>query len=307
MRTQFIRTATKRLDTFHSASYFSPITAAEYDALGLSRSAQYFAARSCALGAASAELVAATFFSFNPERIAAVVPECWQIAPPTEVHEARIRGVRTLLATLEAALEASAATELRQAAIRTHRNLAPVIGAQPISGRPLYAAHLAAFRGGLANSTEDVPLLDLWVTTTLLREYRGDGHIAALVAHGLSGLEASVLDCATGRAWRPSSARRSRGWSEDAWRAAAGGLAARGLLSDESDASVLTESGLALKETLETATDRSVHSAWSVIDDDTLEEVRQDAKLIAGIVVEAGLLPQKLFGREPAPSAPQAP
>ena len=306
MRTQFIRTATKRLDTFHSASYFSPFTAAEYDGIGLSRSSQYFAARSCALGAASAELVASTFFSFNPERIAAVVPECWQVASPAEVHAAHLRGVRALFSAFEASLEPASATALRHAAARAHGNLAPVIRAQQVSGRPLYAAHLSAFSDVLSSEAEETPFFDLWVTTTLLREFRGDGHIAALVSHGLSGLEASVLDCATGRAWRPSSARRSRGWSEDAWRAVASSLVDRGLLSDESDASLLTESGMALKEDLEAATDRSVASAWSRIDDDTLEEVRQDAKLIAELVTSAGLLPQKLFGREPAPVSPQA-
>lgn len=304
MRTQLIRTATKRLDTFHAASYFSGIVSAEYDEISLARPAQYFAARACALGAASAELVAATFFSFNPDRIARVVPECWQVAPPGQVHAARVRGVRAMLLALESSLDPSLASTLRGAAARTRSHLDSVLKAQAVSGRPLYAAHLSVLGSDAADMSED-DLFGLWVSTTLLREFRGDGHIAALVSHGLSGLEASVLDCATGLAWRPSAARRSRGWNEDAWREVASTLAERGLLSDRSDTAVLTEEGVALKESLEVATDASVALSWSCLDDVALAEVRHDAKLIAEIVATAQLLPQKLFGRDTAPEAPQ--
>lgn len=304
MRTQLIRTATKRLDTFHAASYFSAAVSAEYDKVGLARPAQYFAARACALGAASAELVAATFFSFNPNRIARVIPECWQTTPTDQVHEARVRGVRAMLVALESSLDPNSASALRGAAARTRAHLGAVIAAQAVSGRPLYAAHLSLFGADAAGTAED-DLFGLWASTTLLREFRGDGHIAALVSHGLSGLEASVLDCATGLAWRPSAARRSRGWGEDNWREAASTLAERNLLSEGSDTAVLTEAGIALKESLEVATDTSVASAWSCLDDAALEEVRHDAKLIAGIVTAAQLIPQQLFGRDPAPGSPQ--
>ncbi len=39
----------------------------------------------------------------------------------------------------------------------------------------------------------------LWHAATLLREYRGDGHLAALLDAQLSGIEAIVTHCATGR------------------------------------------------------------------------------------------------------------
>lgn len=305
MRTQLIRTATRRLDTLHAASYFSPVVSAEYDAIGLARPAQYFAARGCALGSASAELVAATFFSFNPSRIARVIPECWLSASPDEVHAARIRGVRAMLDALEASLDPNTASTLRDAAARTHAHLRAVVAGQTVSGRPLYAAHLAVLQEE-ARAT-DGGLFELWVSATLLREFRGDGHIAALVSQGFSGLEASVLDCATGRAWRPSAARRSRGWSEDDWRAVASDLVERGLLSDESDSGELTEAGAALKESFEVATDASVASAWSRIDDDSLTEVRHDAKLIAEIMRTAEIIPQKLFGRDPSPEQDRVP
>jgi hypothetical protein len=302
MRTQFIRTVTKRLDSFHAASYFSPFVAAELENIGLSRHAHYFASRGCALGWASAELVASTFFPFNPDLVAQVVPDCWDAASPKRVHEARLTGVRALASSLasSAASQESGArsSALEQAAVRVRRNLAPVIEAQSVSGRALYAAHRSALSEEYAQSGSDDPLFALWVTTTLLREFRGDGHVAALVSHGLSGIDASVLDCATGRAWRPSSARKSRGWSDVEWRVTAAELSARGLLTDESDLAELTDSGMQLREHIEAATDASVESAWAAVSDDALAELRDDAKLIAEAVAAAHLIPQKLFGRE---------
>lgn len=301
MRTQLIRTATKRLDTLHASSYFSPIMSASYEQAGLPRVAQYFAARASVLGAASAELVAATFFSFNPELIAKIVPACWDSASPEQIHAARLRGVRSLMDSLSASFDdEDQASSLNDAATRLRENLAPVISSQDFSGRSLYAAHRSALDSEMSQTERREPLFDLWVTTTLIREFRGDGHIAALVSHGLQGLEASVLDCATGRAWRPSAARRSRGWSEEAWRATAANLAAQGLLSDESDIASLTVAGEDLKEAIEATTDLSVAAAWSQIDDDALAEVREDAKLIASAVAAAQLLPTKPFGRDPS-------
>lgn len=303
-RTQLIRTATKRLDTLHAATYFSPIMVASIAEVGLERSAQYFAARSCALGPASAELVAATFFSFSPAKIALAVPACWETTSPAEVHEARMRGVREIAAELLRQLHtAGHAEQVIASANRLNRGVHPVLEAQPVSGRALYAAHRSILDQEFRSTDHEDPLVALWVTITLLREFRGDGHIAALVTQGLTGLEASVLDCATGKAWRPTAARRSRGWTEDEWRTVACDLVERGLLTDTADTASLTEQGKELKERVERDTDASVAAAWSVRDEEQLAQVRTDAKLISEVVTAAGLLPQKFFGRdEPLPA-----
>ena len=47
-------------------------------------------------------------------------------------------------------------------------------------GRPLYAGHADL-------PWPDEPLLELWHAASLLREHRGDGHIAALLHAGLTG------------------------------------------------------------------------------------------------------------------------
>jgi len=87
-------------------------------------------------------------------------------------------------------------------------------------GRPLYAGHPEL-------PWPDSPLAALWHAITLLREYRGDGHIIALVANGLSGLEALITCAATGIGFSADYARRLRGWSNDEWNPAAEGLISR--------------------------------------------------------------------------------
>jgi hypothetical protein len=67
---------------------------------------------------------------------------------------------------------------------------------------------------------------------TLLREYRGDGHVVALVANELSGPEALVTHTASGIGFSVEFARRLRGWTEEEWTASADRLRRRGLLDD---------------------------------------------------------------------------
>ena len=61
-----------------------------------------------------------------------------------------------------------------------------------IEGRPLAAAHCDV-------DWPDEPHLVLWHAQSILREFRGDGHIALLVVHGLSGVEALVTHAGNGR------------------------------------------------------------------------------------------------------------
>jgi hypothetical protein len=106
------------------------------------------------------------------------------------------------------------------------RGLAETAGAH-VEGRPLSAAHADLV-------WPDAPHLVLWHAQSILREYRGDGHVALLLTHGLSGLDALVTHAATGD--MPSGALRStRGWSEEQWDAAVGSLRGRGWLAESDD------------------------------------------------------------------------
>ena len=67
----------------------------------------------------------------------------------------------------------------------------------------------------------DEPHLVLFHALTLLREHRGDGHVAALTGAGLSGLESLLSHTATGRGFTRTAAQATRGWSDEEWAAAA--------------------------------------------------------------------------------------
>ena len=76
----------------------------------------------------------------------------------------------------------------------------------------------------------------MWHALSLLREYRGDGHICALVGAGLSGIEALVTHTATGKGFVLSSPGPAAAGARRSGTGAVGGLAARGLLDADGDA-----------------------------------------------------------------------
>jgi hypothetical protein len=117
------------------------------------------------------------------------------------------------------------------------------------TGRPLHA-------GLQALPWPEHPLGQLWHACALLREHRGDGHLAACVAAGLTGLQANVLTEAR-VGWEPTAYTGSRGWSPEAMAVASAELTARGLLADDG----LTDAGTTLRDDLEATTDRLVQPA----------------------------------------------
>jgi hypothetical protein len=122
---------------------------------------------------------------------------------------------------------------------------------QDPAGRPLFAAHAAL-------PWPEAAHLALWHGATLYREFRGDGHVACLLADDVGGLEAHVL--AAGAGQLPGSfLREYRGWSEEEWAAAADRLRERGWLA--ADAS-LTEAGAAARDDRERRTDELAMAPW---------------------------------------------
>lgn len=113
--------------------------------------------------------------------------------------------------------------------------------------RPLYAAH-----AGL--EWPDDPWLATWHAATLLREYRGDGHLHVLAGEGLGGCEAMVLALR----WRDfgdgadESAAADRGWGDQDLAAAYARLRERGWTDADHR---LTVSGIDARAGIEDATD----------------------------------------------------
>ena len=196
----------RTLEPLHGAIYFAPEAAEAYARLGITGSAGYFASRAAPMGAVPADVVVSTFFNFNPELVQAAIPESWNLAAPVELVAARFEAVdaswrRALGEPVLRSAEMARASELARAAAE-HVT-------QRLEGRPLAAAHCDV-------AWPDAPHLVLWHAQSILREYRGDGHIAQLVVHGLSGTEALVTHAAAGDV--PARVlKATRGWPDEAW------------------------------------------------------------------------------------------
>jgi hypothetical protein len=271
----------RTIDILHSISYFVPEAAERFGALGMEGRMPYFAARSAPMGAVGAEVVAAAFYNFNPDLVSTCIPAAWELASPETVTALRYEIVDVALPRVLGALVrsdelASAAAILRRAAEAIPNG----------DGRPLYAAH-----AGLP--WPDATHGQLWHAVTLLREYRGDGHIAALVANGLSGLEALITHTVAGIGFSVEFARRLRGWSNEQWAGGINRLRERGLVDD---ADALTSDGAELRSRIEDLTDALAYAPWSTLSDEDAENVARVAKAIREAVKAANLFPGGAFG-----------
>ena len=187
----------------HAAVYFAPEAREAYTAIGLKGFWMgYFASRAAPMGPVPAAVVQATFYNFAPGMVARAIPDAWARAAPARVVTARRDAVDEALRRMLGDLDVAEAGTLARTAVE---------GCEP-AGRPLFAAHASI-------DWPDEPRLALWHACTLLREFRGDGHVAALLTEGFDGCEAHVSLALTG-AVPADVLRTNRGWSEDEWAAA---------------------------------------------------------------------------------------
>ena len=262
-----------RLEPVHAVTYFSPEARAALDGLGFRGFWMgYFAARSAPLGPVAPEVVTAVFCNFAPWRVAKALPAAWEIAPPATVLQVRqdsaVAALRRYGCTDPGAIATAAAL------------LGTAARSAPSEGRPLFAANLAL-------PWPEEPLAQLWHAATLLREQRGDGHIAALNVFGISGRQSNVLHAAADRVPREM-IMRSRDYDEEQWQRHIGELADRGLLDG---AGALTPAGAELKAEIEETTDRLALSAFDVLDDADLDTLFGALTPLTRLVVTAGDVP----------------
>ena len=274
----------RTLEPLHGMIYFAPEAAEEYAAIGITGRTGYFASRSAAMGAVGAGVVAATFFNFNPALIGAAIPGAWATATPESVLDARLRAVdRSLRRLLDGAIgspDVARAAELaRRAALEAREHG---------QGRALFAGH-----ADLPWPDGDSPHLVLWHAQTLLREFRGDGHVSVLTSEGLSGVEALVVHGATGEV--PAGVlQATRGWDDDAWAAGVEAVRARGWLSDTGTGPpTLSEEGRAHRQSVEDRTDALGVAPYRVLGPDGCAELRALARPLSRAVVDAGVLNQR--------------
>ena len=229
------RTFWQAVEVVHDVVYFAPDAKSRYEEIGLKGYWMgYFASRSAALGTPAPGVVVALFHGFAPRMVHRALPDAWSMASRDDVLATRHQLARDALAPGLAGVDVE----------RLAKELEAIWPTLDFAGKGLAAAHASV-------PAPDDPIGRLWHAATILREYRGDCHVALLTAAGLDGAAANALAVADGRA--VPNQREMRGWTEDEWAEAYERLRRRAW-TDELFS--ITESGRAARAQIEDATDR---------------------------------------------------
>jgi hypothetical protein len=230
----------------------------------------YFAGRAAPLGLVPAEVVDALFYNFAPGEVARHIPKVWRTTTPELAIAARRMGcakaLRRILGDRVESLAFARTTELLMRA---------AMGA-PFEGRPMYAALRAV-------PVPDDVVARLFHAASLLREHRGDGHIAALMIEGVGGLEAHVLFALDmdmpaerfGRIHHLPAAQLV---------AVIEGMRDRGLIGDDG---WLSEQGRAAKQRVESLTDDLAAKPYETLERGELNELTASLEPLAVLLVAA--------------------
>ena len=276
--TTMSRRAWRDLEVLHVVGYFAPQVTEAYVGLGLDPRLCYFPGRAAALGAARPGLAVSTFYVFAPWLVEAALPAAWDLATPDQVVAARRAGVGAALHELLA--DADVAESLGIAR--------EVCAAMTAPGRPLFAAHAEL-------PWPDDDLVALWHAASLVREHRGDGHIAVLQLAGLDPVEATVLGGL--QSGTTGFLRKTRGWSQQEYDAASARLVERGLLDGDGG---FTQQGRAFREDIERDTDRLALEGWAHVGLDATTRLHELVKPLRDTVLASDVLPRSL--RHPTPA-----
>ncbi|WRZ92456.1 hypothetical protein OHB54_27390 [Streptomyces sp. NBC_01007] len=266
------------LEPLHAVLYYAPEAFEEAAALGFGteeRWPSYFPYRAAPLGAVGGRRVASAFYSFSPRMVDEHIKSAWRTASPEQVLAARERAVdRAYRAILG---DRVTGPELAEAAALARR----AAEAANTAGRQLAAANAEL-------TWPEAPHLQLWHAATILREHRGDGHLAALLVAGLDPVESLVSFAAIGAA----SVERfeSRGWSSEEWAAARDRLVARGLVDKDG---IATDAGREVRRRVERHTDRLAADPWRPLGPDAVTRLADLLGEFWVAVLSSGLLPSE--------------
>ena len=261
------------VEPLHAVAYFSPLPAQEAMRLGLKGWWMgYFAGRFAPLGPIGPAPATAMAFGFAPWMVARALPDAWHLAPPAAVMDSRIRSSGAALATALAGAD-------DQVAVLGDLMAEAVTGCR-FDGRPLAA-------GWSQVEVPQDPFERLWVLAGVLREHRGDGHVAAAVGLGLSGLETTITHVGAGALSRDL-IQSKRGWTDEDWELAERLLVGRHLLDS---AGRLTGTGEVLRQELEDATDRLARGPVDRLGVTRIEDLVRIAAPLARRLIDGGLVP----------------
>jgi hypothetical protein len=273
------------LDAFHVIGFFADETRERYKALHLRPRYAYFVSRVAPMGPVPADVCTAVFYVFSPRLVEQAMSGAWSVVTPEQVLAERYAGTREALdrVLVDVAAEPGHLERLEEAAVLARRACEGL----SMAGRALAA-------GSASLPWPDDPLLALWQAAGIIREHRGDGHVAALVHAPLDPVEA-ILTAGLDTGTTPFM-RETRGWDDAQWAAAAERLRSRGLLRAGSgpDGEQLTEAGVALRRLLEEQTDVAASSAWSHLGLEATVRLGELVRPLTRAVVASGVLPAGL-------------
>ena len=212
----------------------------------------YFTSRGSLLGQVEPEVVAAAFGVFKPDVVVDGVRHGWSLTDAPTIFAARRTGA---VAQLERVL-GPAGDSTRRATGLLERAVAPL---RP-EGRPLFA--------GLRSQWDepDDPWTRFFHLGDMLREYRGDAHVAAWTSDGLDATEIGLFtEAYIGLPLRTYV--RTRAWNDAELDAAMEALEARGWMQGD----VMTDAGRDAREAMERNTDRALRPALDALGDDAAE------------------------------------
>src|SRR3954465_6975921 len=230
----------------------------------------YFAGRAAPLGVVPAEVVDALFYNFAPGEVGRHIPKVWSTTTPEAAIAARRTGcanaLRRILAEHIDSPAFARATEL----------LVKAATSAPLEGRPMYAALRAL-------PVPDDVVVRMFHAASLLREHRGDGHIAALMVEGVGRLEAHVL-LALDMGLPAEKFGRIHHLPAAQLAAVLDGMRDRGLIGDDG---WLSEPGRAVKQRVEALTDDLAAKPYESLEPGELEELMATLEPLAALLLAA--------------------
>lgn len=252
----------------------APELAEEFDRIGIEQGARYFATRVAPIGAVPAAVVVSTFVNFSPAVVEIFIPAVWDRFTPAQLLDAQSRGIQRAMARVLGEIDPADIAE----AVALLRVAVDAAAHRP-EGRPLFSATAAL-------PWPDEPAAALWHAHYVLREFRGDGHIAVLVAEGLTGLQALVLHVAL----MPRLTRffkATRGWSDEQWAGALRTLRADGWLTDDEEPT-LTAHGHERRAAIEQRTNKLNVPAYEVLGEAGCQRLLELGEPISQTIIAAG-------------------
>jgi hypothetical protein len=233
----------------------------------------YFASRAAPLGRVPAEVVHAAFYNFADGEAARHIPSAWETIPPEASVAARQRGSAASLRRILGAELVGSASLARAADLATK-----AATSAPMEGRVMYA-------GMRTLAVPSDPVARLWHSANMLREHRGDGHIAALVGACIGGTEAHVLSALAQGIHPPESFGRIHHLPKERLAAVMDGLRKRGLVDAEGH---FTDAGRETQQRIEALTDELATPPYDALSPAELDELIAELEPITAKLVAAG-------------------